>query len=192
LWIIADFVAYAIHEYIPAIDKCSTVAPWIDAERAIITIEVAGIPIAFFIAVMIAGFFVAAILDTFLAFAFQIEIIGIYDFGYINIGSAEHTATVSRVIDLAVLAGPLGRAIARVIADQVFANRVRLLAWITRALVPSVHFTMRTSSTRWTITSIAIVSLSDTACATVHARLGVTIGAGELAVDTVKVFGTVA
>jgi len=191
LWIVANFVAYAIHEYVPAVDGCGTVAPWVDAERAVIAIEVAGIPIALLIAVMIAGFLVAAILDTFLAFAFQVEVVGICDLGYVDIGSAEHAATVSRVIDLAVLAGPLGRAIARVIADQVFANRIRLLARITRAFVPRVHFTMRTSSARWTITSVAVVSLGDAARAAVHARFGVAIGTGELAVDTVKVFRTV-
>lgn len=187
LRIIADLVAHAIHEHVPAVDRRGTVAPRIDAERTIVAVEIAGIPIALLVAVMIAGFLAAAIFDALLALTFQVKVIGIRDFGYVNVRSAEYAATIILVIDLAVLAGPLGRAVTRVIADQILANCIWLLARVARAFVPSVDLAVLAGSARWTVTQVAAVVIGDAARTAVHARRSVAIGAGKFTVATVKV-----
>lgn len=186
--IVAYLVANPVHKDIPAVDRRRTVTPWINTERTIIAVEVASVSIALLVTMMIAGFLAATVLHALLALVFQVEIVGVCDLGHVNVGPAEHAATISRVVDLAVLAGPLGWAVARVIANQVFADRVRLLAGIARALVSRVYLAVRATGARWTVAPIAArVIVLDYTRTAVHARLGLAIGAGELAVRTVVI-----
>lgn len=185
--IVADLVAHVVHEHVPAVDGRGAVAPRIDTQRAVVAVEVAGISVALLITVMVAGFFLAAVLDALLALTLQIDIICADDLGHVRIWPAEHASPVIRIVDLAILTCPLGWAVTGVVANQVLADGVGLLARVTRALVPCVHLAVSPGGARRTIAHVTHHGIGDATRAAVRARLGVAVRAGEFAVTTVEI-----
>lgn len=73
--IVALLVARAVHEYLPAIHGCGTVAPGIDAQRTFAAVEVARRSITLLVAAFIVGLSLAVVFDTFLTLALEINIV---------------------------------------------------------------------------------------------------------------------
>lgn len=140
---------------------------------------------------MIARFLLASVFNTLLSFQFQVKIVCIHCFLHVRICSAKDPASIVRVVDFAVLAGPFRWTVASVITKKVLANCVRLLTRIARALVSGVYFTMGPGCSRWTVTSVADLRFwRHSASAAIQARFPVAIGASEFTVVSVIIVRT--
>lgn len=139
---VADFVTLAVHEHLPTFDRCRAICPRIDSQRAIIAVEIAGVSVAFLVAMVVALLFFTAHLHALFLLEGQVQLLQAETRVFV-IDAAYGTAVTASgvwVMDVAVLAGPLARAVAKVIARFVDASRFRMFAWIAEALVHGIDF----------------------------------------------------
>lgn len=187
LGIVANLVANVVHENVPTVDRSSAITPRINTQGTVISVEVASVSVTFLVTMVVTRLLFASVLNAFFSLQFQIKIVRVHGFRDVRARTAKDTSSVVRIVNFAVLTGPLGWAIASVIAKKVFANGIGLLARITGAFVSGVYLAVCSGRSRGTITSVSNVSFGHSASTAIQARLSVAIGAGEFAIVSVIV-----
>jgi len=137
---------------------------------------------------MITGLLIAMILGAFFALMLQISF-KLVHLGYVDIGPTKYVTSVTRIVYLALLAGPLGGTEADIGAHHVLAIGIGMLARITVAVGSHIDLAMRAGCARRTVTMIAHAAL-DATSTTVQTWLSVAIGSGKFAIHTVITIGT--
>lgn len=135
---------------------------------------------------MIAFLLVTPVLRTLHPRALEILFVGVQDVGSVG-SSVEDTTAIAGIVELAVLAFPLGRTVAGVISQQILAHGIGLLARVTETLILGVDLTVGSSCAGWTVTPVAHAAVGYATRASVQTRLGVTVRSRELTVVSVVV-----
>ena len=190
LSIVADLVAYAVHKHVPAVYGRCAVSPGIDTQRAVIAVKVAGVSVTFFVTPVVTRLFLAFVLNALLFLALEVQVVGVhYVLAGDTVSAAEYAAAVVRVVDLAILAGPLDRAIAGIVSHQILAHCLRLLTRIAQTLIARVNLAVGSRSAGWTMATVTHARVGNAAGTTILARFSVAVRTGELAVVAVVVGG---
>lgn len=188
---VALLIAFAVHEDAPALWR-RAIGPRIDAQRAIVAIEVAGIRVALLIAHSVALLLRAAACLAHLALLLQVRIV----FATSNAASTAHTigiaightgAHIAWIVDLATFARPLAGAEALIVAKQILTGST-LQAWIGLAFIHGVHLAMSSRCATGAFTAIAAGIVHNA-----HARLAgirVTILSTVLTILAIVALGT--
>lgn len=178
--IITILIAHAIGEYFPTSGRCCAIAPWIDAERTIAAIEVAGIRVTLLITLAIAPLCCTIAPSTLFQLPFEIQLLRWSQ------AIGRFLARPSLIIwieHLTCFTGPFFRAEAFEIGQFVFASSAPL-ARIRITFIVRVSFAVVPARAEWAFTAVAaIIQYMANA---LQARTGIAVIAGEFTIFTVE------